>query len=277
MLETQKSGPSPGIDESTERLLQTYNIPMDCYLLSTMIAVNIEKHKFWEFLHDKKGNISKMHLFQFILLFPVILMIMFSGLIVFCIQTYILFFFVGDQEKNQKIDPKYFPLKLILVIIFALMIFGDYANGSKKFVIGAKMPTLRGKIITILLSFFQSLVTLIVYFCGCFVIQHSTSAEDLVQNFTAIYVVIKIDEAVYNFYTYSNILGCLAILGLKKENISYFKKLKFLWRLKKKHNIDIDQDLINLGINLGQAFFYCYVAGVIYLSLFMEYDIRNLE
>lgn len=277
MLETQKSSASPGIDESTERLLQTHNIPMDCYLLTTIIAINMDKHKCWEFLHDKKGNFSKTHFFQFILLFPVIVLIMFSGLIVFCIQSYILFFFVDDQKKTKTIDPKYFPLKLILVIIFAIMIFGDYANGSKKFVIGIRMPTIRGKIITILLSFFQSLVTLIVYFCGCFVIQRSTSAEDLVQNFTAIYVVIKIDEAVYNFYTYSNILGCLAILGLKKENISYFKKLKFLWRLKKKQNIDIDQDMINLGINFGQVLFYCYVAGVVYLSLFMEYDLRNLE
>lgn len=260
-----------GIHKQTEKLLQSQNIPMDCYLLTTLIVIHFNYESFKSYY--KKQTFSRIT--KFIRNIPYIIISLLSGIIVFLIQNYILIKFVESSAKNDESNVStLFNMKLIVLIVFSLMIFNNYVIGVKKIVIGFFMPTLSGKLVTIIFSFFQALVTLIVYFCSTFVIKNVDNIEDLIQNFTALYVILQIDEVFYAFLSISTFLKSLSCLGVKKDKIEYVERLKSFWKGKKDENAEFDRKKINkaikLSVKIGNIIFFVYVAVLTYFVLYLN-------
>ena len=260
-----------GIDEPTEKLLISFNVPMDCYLLTTLIAINFDKQKFYGFFFKKDSDrYDFLKLLNFISLMPVIILILFSGIIVFCVQFFILILFVDSESGAYSEDSGNFLLRIVLIIIFAMIIMPDYQTGIKKIAIGFKMTSLMHKLLTISLSGTQSLVTLIVLTASVLLIQLTGDIEDLLQNFMALYVIIQINDIVFTFLHITNILNGLKILGFMTEKIQHFQNIKSFWRKLKKKSIinsneDNVRDLVNKVVLWGQIFFYIFVITITYI------------
>ena len=230
-----------GINEKIENLLQTFNIPMDCYLLTTLISTNFDGAKFSLFFFNRDLKFSILNLFYFILILPIIILVFFSGLIVFFFQAFILYLFVANELEAQSsteetIDFQVILSRVVLIMVFSMMILPDYQNSVKKIVIGIKTPktTVSFKVVTIFMSIVQLSIALIVISGSIFVIRNTSDISDLLQNFAVLYIIIQIDEVMFTFLCISNILSCLKILGFRQEIIKRFNTFNWPWKSMKR-------------------------------------------
>lgn len=230
-----------GINERIENLLQTFSIPMDCYLLTTLISTNFDSTKFTLHFYTRELKFSILHLLYFLLIVPIMFLIFFSGLIVFLFQAFILYLFVSNEiekESNEEtVDFKMIFARLVLISVFTMMILPGYQNSVKKIVIGIKTPktTTSFKVVTTSMSLVQLSVALIVLSGSIFVIRCTSDISDLLQNFTVLYIIIQIDEVMFTFLCISNILSSLKILGFKQEMIKQIKTFNWPWKSMKRY------------------------------------------
>jgi len=258
-----------GIDEPTERLISSFNIPMDCYFLTSLIAIHFDKDKFYGYFFKKntdKYDLEK--LLNFCLMTPLVLIIILSGIIVFSLQLYILISFVSYEiEESAEENSNYFSLRMILIVIFSMIIIPDYQTAVKKIVIGFEMVKIFHRIITITMSLIQAIVTLIVLSASILLIRITAGMDDLLQNFMAVYVIIQINDIMFRFLCFSNILNGLKILGFKKTKIQHFRNIKNFFTRKKSTIVSQEKKIRNSMdkvVFYGQIFFYFYVIGVSY-------------
>ncbi len=264
-----------GIDDSTEKLFTSYNIPMDCYLLTNMIAIHFNRDKFYKYFFKKntdKFNIYK--LLSFLSATPVIFAILSSGIIVFLIQLYILIsFVVYELEMTTAENTENLCLRLILIFVFSMLVMQDYQTGLKKIAIGFKMMSHWHKFATISLSFIQCSVTLIVLTSSILLIKITDEIDDLLQNFMALYVIIQINDIMFIFLGASGILNGLKVLGFKSGKIDYFHNIKSLWTKNKSIFEGKDKEMkisIEKRVLIGQVFFYAFTIGITVVIFVLE-------
>lgn len=253
-----------GIDDSTEKLLLNFNIPMDCYLLTSLIAIHFDKDKFYSFFFQKNSDrYDFCKLLNFVLILPLIIIILGSGLIVFSLQLYILITFVSYQlDEGEEGEISHFSMKIILIIVFSMMIVPDYQTSVKKIAIGFKMTQISHKAITVGLSLIQLIVTLIVLVASILLIRITSEMEDLLQNFTALYVIIQINEIMFKFLSLSNMMNGLKCLGFKSNKIQHLRNIRDLWRRKRTIIEAKEKELRNLidrVLLFGQIFLYTFI------------------
>ena len=197
-------------------------------------------------------------------------------LIVFCIQLIILISFVQyqiNEAEGNNLD--YFSLRVILIIVFSMMIVPDYQISIKKIAVGFKMTSNLHKIITISLSLIQSTVTLVVLVSSILLIRITENMDDLLQNFTALYVIIQINEIMFKFLSLTNMINGLKILGFKNTKIQHLTNIKQLWRRKrtiietkeKEMRIIVDRVLF-----YGQLFFYIFTICISWIVFSNDYN-----
>lgn len=296
MTETNRtrssSGGGPdyqGINERIENLLQTFNIPMDCYLLTTLISTNFDAAKFSLFFYNRDLKFSILNAFYFILILPIMFLVFFSGLIVFFFQAFILYLFVSNELEAQSsteetIDFQVILSRVVLIIVFSMMILPDYQNSVKKIVIGIKTPktTISFKLVTICMSMVQLSIALIVISGSIFVIRSTSDISDLLQNFAVLYIIIQIDEVTFTFLCISNILSCLKILGFRQEIIKRFKTFNWPWKSMKrylsrkkeeKEKREMENAIkqaMDISIIISQYFLLAFLGGMSYFLMTVE-------
>ena len=264
-----------GIDEPTERLISSFNIPMDCYLLTSLITIHFDKAKFSNFFfkkHTDKYDPEK--LFNFFIMTPLVIFILFSGVIVLTLQLYIMVSFISYEIDQLAAEiSEYYSLRIILVVIFSMIIIPDYQTAVKKILIGFEMSKISHKCITVTLSLIQAFVTLIVLTASVFLIRITANMDDLLQNFMAVYVIIQINDIVFRFLVFSNMLNGLKILGFKRSKIQHFRNIRNLLT-RKKTLIGTEEKKIRAKMDkmvfYGQFFFYIF-------TIFMTVVIFNSD
>lgn len=250
-----------GIDEPTERLISSFSIPMDCYFLTSLIAIHFDKAKFYSFFFRKHSDkYDPKKLLNFLLMTPLVILIILSGVIVLSLQLYILAAFVDyEMEQTAEEDINYYLLRVILVVIFSMIIVPDYQTAVKKIVIGFQMVKPFHRAITVTLSSIQAFVTVIVLSATILLVRLTTNMDDLLQNFMAVYIIIQINDIMFRFMCFSNILNVLKVLGFKRSKIQHFKNIRNL--LSRKKTLIEKQEkkiriLVDQVVFYGQIFFW---------------------
>lgn len=266
---TSSNAEYQGINETFEKLLQTFNIPMDCYLLTTMIATHFDSTKFKKHFYKENGIISVVGILNFIMILPIIFIILSSGIIVFFVQAFILYLFVASELSTQSSDEntaaEVYLARIVLIVVFAMMVLPDYQNSVKKIAIGLKTPTTMTsfKVVTVLMSLVQMAITLIVIMGSMLVIRTTEDIADLLQNFTVLYIIIQIDETVFTFLCISNIMSSLRILGFKQDVIKHLNLFQWVWRTNKKKKeallVETVKKTVETSIVISQFFFLIFV------------------
>ena len=256
-----------GIDDTTEKLFNSYSIPMDCYLLTTLITIHFNRDKFYKhFFKKNTDKYDKWKVLSFLSATPVIFAILSSGIIVFLVQLYILVCFViFELEQTSDENIENVGLRLLLIFVFMMIVMPDYQTGLKKIAIGFRMQSHCHKFITISLSFIQCMVTLIVLTSSILLIKITDELDDLLQNFMALYVIIQINDIMFKFLVLSSILDGLKVLGFKSGNIAHFRNLRSLFMKKKSIFEGKDKEMknsIEKRVFLGQLFFYIFTIAI---------------
>lgn len=268
-----------GINETFEKLLQTFNIPMDCYLLTTMIATHYDSTKFKKHFFLENGKISIIGVLNFIMILPIIALILCSGIIVFFVQAFILYLFVSSElsaESTESSNIEIYLARILLIIIFVMMILPDYQNSVKKIAIGLKTPTpvVSFRVVIVFMSLVQMLITLIVIMGSILVIRTTADISDLLQNFTVLYIIIQIDETVFTFLCISNIMSSLKVLGIKQDVIKHLNLFQWFWRTNKKKKeaifVESVKKTVEASIVVSQFFFLVFVLCMGYVLMTID-------